>query len=62
MNPASLAATNADWSSHKKGAKTKLLFLPLTEAAHHNEFPLYLQLSRTAEVRSIKVGFLAASY
>jgi hypothetical protein len=62
MNVATLNATNADWSTHKKGAKTKLLFLPLTEPGMHNEFSLYIQLARTAEVRSIKAGFLAASY
>lgn len=62
LNPSSLTSTNVDWSAHKKGSKTKLIFLPLTEANTQHEFPLYLQLSRTAEVRSIKVGFMAASY
>ncbi len=57
-----MTSTNADWSTHKKGAKTKIIFLPLNEANYFNEYPLYLQLAKTAEVRSIKVGFIAASY
>lgn len=50
-----------DWTVYKKGNKTKIIFLQLSDATYH-EYPLYLQLAKTVEVRSIKIGFPAASY
>ena len=48
LNSPTVTSTNADWSTHKKGAKTKIIFLPLNEANYYNEYPLYLQLGKTA--------------
>jgi hypothetical protein len=57
MNP-----TNPDWTVYKKGNKNKIVFLPMTEPGYFHEHALYIQFTRTAEIRSIKVGFTAASY
>lgn len=55
-------ATNVDWTAYKKGNKAKVLFLPLTETSTYHEHPVFIQLAKTAEIRSIKIGFPAASY
>ena len=61
LNQAGLSASNEDWTVYKKGNKTKIIFLPLIDSTYH-EHPLFLQLLKTVEVRSIKIGFPAASY
>ena len=54
--------TNPDWTIYKKGNKNKIIFLPMIEPAYYHEHALYVQFTRTAEIRSIKCGFTAASY
>jgi hypothetical protein len=57
MNP-----SNPDWTIYKKGNKNKIIFLTMTDPSTYHEHPLYIQLTRTAEIRSLKMGFTAASY
>lgn len=57
MNP-----SNQDWTIYKKGNKNKIIFLTMTDPSTYHEHPLYIQLTRTAEIRSLKMGFTAASY
>ena len=61
-NLASINPTNPDWTIYKKGNKNKIIFLPMLEPAYYHEHALYVQFTRTAEIRSIKCGFTAASY
>jgi hypothetical protein len=48
LNLAGLHASNVDWTIYKKGNKTKIVFLSMTEPGYFNEHPLYIQLSKTA--------------
>jgi hypothetical protein len=43
---ASTAST--DWTVYKKGNKTKIIFLPMNDPATYYEYPLYIELARTA--------------
>jgi len=61
LNLAGLSSSNSDWTVYKKGNKTKIIFLHLIDAQYY-EYPLYLQFNKTVELRSIKIGFTAASY
>lgn len=61
LNEHNVNANNSDWTFYKKGNKTKILYLPLTGKTYH-EYPLHITLNRVAEIRSIKMGFMAASY
>jgi len=56
------STTSIDWTTYKKGTKTKIIFLPMTDPATYFEYPLYIELAKTAEVRSIKIGFPCASF
>lgn len=60
-NPHNITCTNVDWTIYKKANKTKMIFLPLNGPTYH-EFPLYVTFANACEVRSIKIGFPAASY
>ena len=53
---------STDWTVYKKGSKTKIIFLPMTDPATFFEYPLYIELAKTVEIRSIKIGFSCASY
>ncbi len=54
--------TTADWTVYKKGNKNRIIFLPMTDPATYFEYPLYVELAKTLEVRSIKIGFITASF
>lgn len=60
-NHHNITCTNVDWTIYKKANKTKIIFLPMNGPTHH-EFPLYVTFANPCEVRSIKIGFPAASY
>jgi hypothetical protein len=56
------STTSIDWTLCKKGNKTKVIFLSMTDPATYFEYPLYLELAKTVEVRSIKIGFPCATF
>ena len=56
------STTFIDWTVYKKGNKTKIIFLPMNDPATYFEYPLYVELAKTAEVRSIKIGFPCSSF
>ena len=62
LNLGGLHSANVDWTIYKKGNKTKIVFLTMAEPGYYHEHPLYIQLPKIAEIRSIKIGFPAASY
>lgn len=61
VNEHNLAVNSLDWTSYKKGSKTKILFLPLTGPTYY-EYPLTVFISQPCELHSIKIGFPAASF
>lgn len=36
------STTSVDWTVYKKGNKTKIIFLPMTDPSTFYEFPLYV--------------------
>lgn len=61
LNEHNLVSNSVDWTVYKKGNKTKIVFMPMNGPTYH-EYNLYIELGKPVEVRSIKVGFPAASY
>ena len=61
LNEHTLTCNHTDWTVYKKGNKTKILYVPCIGTTY-NEYPLHISLTRVAELRSIKIGFISASY
>jgi len=40
------STASIDWTVYKKGNKTKIIFLPMTDPATYFEYPLYVELAR----------------
>ena len=61
VNPHNITTNNKDWTVYKKGNKNKLIFLHMTGVTEQ-EYPLQIEISKMCEIRSIKIGFPAASF